>query len=141
MVSCRALAQTGEIVAHILTDKDVGDISAVPALLATVEGPIGSVIADGVYDGASVYEAAAFRQHDPPPHIVIPLRASSMLNVDAATPPTVRDRHVQLIAEKGCMACQKVTSYGRRSLVETASGRYKHVIDPKLRGKRCGSST
>ena len=38
-------AQTGEIVAHVLTDKDVSDIGTVPALLATVEGPIASVIA------------------------------------------------------------------------------------------------
>ncbi len=48
-------AQTGEIVAHVPTDPDVGDITAVPVLLATVEGPIASVIADGAYDGASVY--------------------------------------------------------------------------------------
>ena len=56
-------AETGEIVAHVLTDKDVGDIGAVPGLLATVEGPVGNVIADGAYDGASVYKAASLRQH------------------------------------------------------------------------------
>lgn len=33
-------AETGEFVAHVLTDKDAGDITAVPRLLATVEGPI-----------------------------------------------------------------------------------------------------
>jgi hypothetical protein len=125
-------AQTGEIVAHVLTGKDAGDITAVPGLLATVEGPIGSVIADGAYDGASVYEAAAIRQHDPPPYIVIQPRAPSLANADTTTLPTVRDRHVQLIAEKDRMAWQKATGYGRRSLVETAIGRYKRIIGPKL---------
>lgn len=31
--------QTGEILAHVLTGRDAGDIIAVPGLLATVEGP------------------------------------------------------------------------------------------------------
>ena len=128
-------AETGEIVAHVLTGKDAGDITAVPGLLATVEGPIGSVIADGAYDGTSPYEAAVIRQHDPRRDIVIPPRASSLVNVDTTTPPAVRDRHVQLIAEKGRMAWQKATGYGRRSLVETAIGRYKHIIGSKLRAR------
>ncbi len=33
------------------------------------------------------------------------------------------------------MAWQKATGYGRRSLVETAIGRYKHIIGPKLRAR------
>jgi hypothetical protein len=32
-----------------------------------------------------------------------------------------------MIAEKGRMGWQKATGYGRRSLVETAIGRYKHL--------------
>lgn len=67
-------AETGKITAHVLTDKDVGDIGAVAALLETVEGSIASVIADAVYDGASVYKAAFLRQHDLPPDIIIPSR-------------------------------------------------------------------
>jgi len=128
-------AETGEIVAHILTDKDVGDITPVPGLLATVEGTLGSVFADGAYDGASVYKAASLRQHDPPPDIVIPPRASSVVNTDDAGTQGVRDRHVKHIAEKGRMAWQKATGYGRRSLVETTIGRYKHIIGPKLRSR------
>ena len=133
--------EAGEIVAHMLTDPDVGDITAVPGLLATGEGPIASVIADGAYDGASVYQAASLRQRDPPPDIVIPPRATSVVNdksviTDNKTaPPTVRDHHVRYIAENGRMAWQKATGYGRRSLVETAIGRYKHSIGPKLRAR------
>ena len=128
-------ALTGEIVAHVLTDKDVGDIAAVPVLLATVEGPIASVIADGAYEGASVYKAASLRQHDPPPDVIIPPRASLVINDENANTSTARDRHVRYIAEKGRMAWRKATAYGRRSSVETAIGRYKHIISPKLRAR------
>ncbi|NPD67825.1 IS5 family transposase (plasmid) [Lichenicola cladoniae] len=126
--------ETGEIVAHSLTDKDTGDISEGAVLLATVEGQIASVIADGAYDGASVYDAAAARRHNPPPHIVIPPRASSIVKADAEV-ETVRDRHVRDIAEKGRMAWQKANGYGRRSIVETTIGRYKHIIGSKLRAR------
>ncbi len=126
---------TGEIVAHFLTDPDVGDITAGPVLLATVEGPIASVTADGAYDGASVYQAASLRQRDPPPDIVIPPRRSSVINDSKADASTARERHVQYIAERGRMAWQKATGYGRSSLVETAIGRDKHSIGPKLRAR------
>ena len=33
------------------------------------------------------------------------------------------------------MAWQRATRYGRRSLGETAIGRYKHLIGPKLRAR------
>ncbi len=58
-----------------------------------------------------------------------------MVNADDAGTSTVRDRHVRYIALKGRMAWQKATGYGRRSLVETAIGRYKHIIGPKLRAQ------
>ncbi len=122
-------AETGEIMAHVLTDRDVGDIGAVPGLLATVGGPAGSVITDGAYDGASVYKAASQRQHDPPPDVVIPPRGSSVVSTNDAGTSTVRDRHAQFIAEKGRMAWQKATGYGRRSLIETTIGRYKHITE------------
>ena len=128
-------AETGEIVAHVLTDKDAGDITQVPALLATVEASIASVIADGAYDGGAVYQAAAARQPDPPADIVIPPRSSLVVPTDNTDIPTARDRHVQFIAEKGRMAWQKATGYGRRSIVETAIGRYKHIIGPTLRAR------
>ncbi|NPD69579.1 hypothetical protein HN018_25110 (plasmid) [Lichenicola cladoniae] len=79
--------------AHSLTDKDTGDILEVAGLPATVEGHIASVIAHGAYDGASVYDAAAARQFNPPPDIIIPPRASSIVN-GADRVDTVRNRHV-----------------------------------------------
>ena len=41
----------------------------------------------------------------------------------------------RIIAEKGRMAWQKATGYGRRSLAETAVSRYKTIIGPKLRAR------
>ena len=127
-------AETGEIVAHVLTDKNGGDITQVPALLATVEGRIASVIADGAYDSEAVYREAASYQHDPPVDVVIPPRSSSVATADAES-QTIRDCHVQHIAQNGRMAWQKETGYGRRSLVETAIGRYKHIIGSTLRAR------
>ncbi len=117
--------------ARVLTDPDVGDITAVPVLLATVEEPIAGVIADGAYNAASVYQAAFLRQRDPPPDIVIPPRATSTIAGNDAGIRTcalpARNRHVRLIAENGRMDWQTMTGYDRGCLVETAIGRYKHA--------------
>jgi hypothetical protein len=131
-------AETGEILAYVLTCTGVGDIGVAPGLLATAEGPLGSVIADGAYDGASVSKAASLRQHDPPPCLVIPPRASSTVDTADAGTLTPRERHIRSIAETGRLAWQKDTAYGRRSLVETAIGRYKHIIGPRLRVRSAG---
>jgi hypothetical protein len=42
---------------------------------------------------------------------------------------------ITIIAGKGRMAWQTEIGYGRRSQVETAIGRYKHLISPKLRAR------
>jgi hypothetical protein len=39
------------------------------------------------------------------------------------------------MAERGRIAWQRATGYGRRNMVETAIGRYKHLIGPKLRAR------
>lgn len=46
-----------------------------------------------------------------------------------------RDRHVQLMAERGRMGWQSATGYGRRNQAETAMAHYKHLIGPKLRAR------
>src|SRR4051794_29631704 len=90
---------------------------------------------DGAYDGEPVYQAVARRQSDPVPDIVIPPRASAVPSRQSAEAQSQRDHHVRIIAEKGRMAWQKATGYGRRSLAETAVGRYKAIIGPKLRAR------
>ena len=49
---------TGEIAANALTENDADDIGEVSGLLAQIDGEITSFIADGVYDGEPVYQAA-----------------------------------------------------------------------------------
>ena len=105
------------------------------ALLEAIEGEIASVTADGAYDGEPVYQTIAGHQPDPPPDVVIPPRASAVPSPENAEAQSQRDRHIRIIVEKGRMAWQKVTGYGRRSLAETAVGRYKAIIGPKLRAR------
>ena len=126
-------AETGEIVASTLTDSGGDDAAQVPVLLEQIDGEIASVTADGAYDGDPVYQAVTRRQPQPPPAVVIPPRSSAVLGTATERPPSQRDRHIQLLAQHGRMGWQKATGYGRRSLVETAMGRYKWLIGPALR--------
>src|ERR1700726_2410372 len=54
------------------------------------------------------------------------------------TAPTKRDRHLQLIAERGRMGWQRVSGYNWRALVEADIGRYKRVIGDALRSRTKG---
>ena len=127
-------ADTGEIAAHVLTEGHADDAAQAPGLLGQIEGCIATATADGAYDSDAVYQVAT-RQHGLPPDVVIPPRASAVPSIDDPAARTQRDRHIRLIAERGRMAWQRATGYGRRNLVETAIGRYKHLIGPKLRAR------
>ncbi len=126
---------TGEVVACVLTDNGADDAGQVPALLEGIEGEIAFVTANGAYDGGPVYQAIASHQPDPLTEVVIPPRASAVPGTDASEAQGQRDRHVRIIAERGRMAWQRATDYARRSLAETAVGRYKAIIGPKLRAR------
>ncbi len=91
--------------------------------------------ADGAYDGEPTYAAAAARQPHPPPDVVVPPRASAVPSSDGSdgNAQSPRDRHIQLMAERGRLGWQRETGYGRRNQAETAMARYKHLIGPKLR--------
>lgn len=128
-------AATGEVVAHALTDGHADEAAQVPDLLRQPEGDIASLTADGACDGGPVYRAAAARQPGRPPDVVIPPRASAVLSTADPDEQNSRDRHIQLMAEHGRMAWQRMTRYGRRNAVETALGRHKHLIGPRLRGR------
>jgi hypothetical protein len=129
-------ADTGEIVAILLTGNDVDDAGPVPELLGQIEGEIASVKADGAYDGEPTYQAIASRQPGlPPTVIIIPPRSTAVPGTQADRPPTQRDQHIRRIREEGRMAWQKATGYGRRSLAETGIGHYKAAIGPQLRAR------
>ena len=105
---------TGEILASKLTTSEDGDASLVGPLLDQISGPIASVTADGAYDGDPVYRIIA--QRDPAAAVIIPPRSTAVLSDTAETAPTQRDRHLQMIQERGRRGWQKAVNYGRRSL-------------------------
>ncbi len=126
---------SGEILASELTTNDEGDASQVGPLLGQLSGPIALVTADGAYDGEPTYQAVAARQPGPRVAVVIPPRSTAVPGVAAGTTPSQRDGHVQTIRDKGRMAWQKATGYGRRSHAETAMFRYKVLIGSSLRAR------
>jgi Transposase DDE domain len=126
---------TGEILASELTTNDEGDASLVGRLLDRISRPLASVTADGAYDGEPVYRAIAERQPDPPAAVIIPPRATAVPSTKAGTAPSQRDRHIQMIRDKGRLGWQKASGYGRRSHAETAMFRYKAIIGSGLRAR------
>ena len=126
-------ADTGRIVASELTTNDVDDGSQVGPLLDQVTGPVASFTGDGAYDQDGVSRSVAERH--PEARIIVPPRSGVVPSKTAETAPTQRDRHLQLIAEKGRMGWQKAVGYGKRSLVETAFHRYKVLIGRSLRAR------
>ncbi len=126
---------TGEILASEFTTNDEGDASQVGPLLEQITRPFASVTADGAYDGEPIYRAVAERQLDPPAAVIIPPRATATPSAAAGTTPSQRDRHIQMIRDRGRMGWQKVVDYGRRSLAETTMFRHKAIIGRGLRAR------
>jgi transposase len=126
-------ANTGQIVASILTQQDVDDPSQVGPLLDQIEQEIGQVTADGAYDGEPIYEVIA--QRDPMIDVVIPPRVTAQPSTQFETSPSKRDTHLLLIQSLGRLDWQQATGYGKRALVETTMGRYKAIIGPRLRAR------
>jgi hypothetical protein len=125
-------ADSGMIVAQVLTDQDTGDASQVGPLLGQIEQEIEKVTADGAYDSAPTYQTIA--QHGGNIEVVIPPRKTAVPATESRS-PNQRDRHLDLINTEGRLAWQKATGYGQRALVETTMGRYKSLIGPRLRAR------
>ena len=124
-------ADTGRIVASVLTDKEADDGSQVGPLLDQIEGAVASLTGDGAYDRDDVY--AEVRP-------AIPRRPWSCRRARmrcparaAETAPTQRDRHLRCIAERGRMGWQRASGYNWRALVEADIARWKRVIGDGLR--------
>ena len=84
---------------------------------------------------ASPYRVIAARQPRLAPSVVVPPRRSAVLSSQADTDPSQRDGHIRFIQEHGRSAWRQATGQGRRSLVETAIGRYNALIGPRLRAR------
>jgi len=126
-------ADTGMIMASTLTGNDVGDPSQVTPLLDQIETTIASVTADGAYDGMRIYEAVAAHSEDA--RVIIPPHVTAVLSAKAEHYPSQRDQHILSIAARGRLGWQEATDYGQRALVETAMGRFKAIIGPRVRAR------
>jgi hypothetical protein len=102
-------ADTGRIVASVLTDKDADDGSQVGPLLDRIDGSVASVTGDGAYDRDDVYAEVAARY--PAAAVIVPPRANAVPSAAAEIAPTQRDRHLRCIAERGRMGWQKASGY------------------------------
>lgn len=65
----------------------------------------------------------------------IPPRDGAVLSQADGAIVTPRDAHVLMMEALGRLGWQEAVGYGKRSLVETAMGRYKGIIRPRLRSR------
>jgi hypothetical protein len=129
-------ADTGRIVASVLTGHDGDDGSQLGPLLDQVDGPVASVTADGAFDRDDVYAEVAARH--PEAAVIVPPRSGAVPSDGADAAPTRRDRHIEVIAEHGRMGWQKASGYNWRALVEADIARFKRVIGDGLRSQTDG---
>src|SRR3712207_4544955 len=132
-------ADTGRIVASVLTDKDADDGSQVGPLLDQVDGSVASFTGDGAFDRDDVYAEVAARHPDAV--VIVPPRSGAVLSDTHNAAPTRRDRHIEAIAERGRMGWQKASGYNWRALVEADIARFKRVIGDGLRSRTDGRQT
>src|SRR4051812_22945781 len=119
-------ADTGRIVASVLTDKEADDGSQVGPLLDRIEGAVAAVTGDGAYERDDIYAEVAARH--PAAAVVVPPRANAVPSETAGIAPTQRDQHLRCITERGHMGWQKASGYNWRALVEADVSRWKRVI-------------
>ncbi len=106
-------ADSGEIIAHSLTDQNTDDPSQVTQLLDQIDGEIDQFTADSAYDGKPTYQTIL--QHSSTAKIVILPRVTAVESGDTG-PPCQRDKHIAAIARDGRLRWQAVAGYGKRAL-------------------------
>jgi hypothetical protein len=84
-------ADSGEIIAHSLTDQEAGDTSQLKPLLDQIDDEIGQFTADGAYDGHPTYDAVL--RHSAGAKVVIPPR-SNAVEQPCAQASSQRDDHI-----------------------------------------------
>ncbi len=129
-------ADTGQIAASVLTDREVDDGSQIGPLLERVGGSVTSLTGDGAYDRDDVYAEVAARH--PNAAVIVPPRANAVRSEAALSAPTQRDTHLRCIAERGRMGWQRASGYNWRALVEADISRWKRVIGNGLRSQTDG---
>ena len=112
-------ADSDEIVAFDLTDKDVDDASHVEPLLEQLDDAPASFMGDGAYDRSHVLDTVLAK--NPTVKFIVPPCKGAMLGSTATTAPTQRNLHIRSINEHGRRNWQKASGYNRR-LGKTGTG-------------------
>ena len=100
-------ADSGEIVAFDLTDKDVDDALHVAPLSDQLAGAPASFMGDGAYDRACVLEGVLARNLNA--KFIVPPCKGAVTGPTAATSPTQRDQYVLAVDAHGRMNWQKTS--------------------------------
>ena len=101
-------ANSDQIVAFDLTDKEVDDASHVEPLLEQLDDAPASFTGDGAYDRGPVLDAVLAR--NPALRFIVPPCKGAVLGSTATTAPTQRDLHIRSIKEHGRMNWQKTSA-------------------------------
>ena len=122
--------QTGEILAQITTENNVGDSEVVEELLQQVEGTIAQVSADGAYDTFDTHQAIAERTAK----AAIPTRRGACIKKhgNAKGPEHPRDAILRGISKHGRAEWKQRSNYHLRSIVENGIGRLKAIFGAQL---------
>ncbi len=117
-------ADSGDIVAFDLADKDVDDAAHVSVLLDQISTPIASFMGDGALDTGAVYAAVISR--NPDARVIVPPSKDAAPSTNAAA-PTRRDKHLmQIKAHGGLMAAWLL--FSEESATRSINQRWRHVL-------------
>lgn len=122
-------AATHQVTAALITDKDSLDRNAVADLLKQTAAEVERVCADGAYDFEQCYRVIKNREAV----ALIPPRSDAVIR--GKSPFEQRDENLRGIHKLGRKRWKVVSTYHRRSLVETAFFRLKTLFSDKLRSR------
>jgi hypothetical protein len=123
-------AATHQVIAALITDKELLDRNAVAALLEQTEAEVERVCGDGAYDFEQCYRAIKKRRAI----ALIPPRKDAVIR--GKSPFEQRDENLRGIHRLGRKEWKVESTYHRRSLIETAFFRLKTIFSDKLRARR-----
>ncbi len=125
-------ADTGRILAAVLTTNDVDDATQVSTLLDQM-GPLALFTTDGAYDQDGVHGEVA--RHSAGAAVIVPPRSSAVPSDTTRAAPTQRDRHLGMISEHGRRRWQKASGCPWRALVKADISRFRRVVGDGLRSR------
>ncbi len=121
----------GRHLAQRLTEATADDANTALDLLGRIKGTITCVTADGAYDTAAIYEAAAERGA----RVVVPPSTTATASRKPRARAGPRNRTIERVQEIGRRAWKKEAGYHQQARVENAFFRYKTIVGNRLRAR------